>query len=66
MSEECAAYHKERYESGSYINNRINSSPKLDMYYARKNIHLQNLALAIQIGKLAESKEIDVDSFKQA
>tara|TARA_R100000008_G_scaffold25041_1_gene13492 strand:- start:4481 stop:5488 length:1008 start_codon:yes stop_codon:yes gene_type:complete len=66
MSEECAAYHKERYESGSYINNRINSSPKLDMYYARKNIHLQKLALAIQMGKLAESKEIDVDSFKQA
>lgn len=66
MSEECAAYHKERYESGSYINNRINSSPKLDMYYARKNIHLQKLALAIQMGKLAESKEITVDSFKQA
>ena len=66
MSEQCAAYHKERYESGSYINNRINSSPKLDMYYARKNIHLQKLALAMQMGKSAESTEIELESFKEA
>jgi energy-coupling factor transporter ATP-binding protein EcfA2 len=66
MSEECAAYHKRRYESGSYIHNRINTSPKLDMYYARKNIHLQKLALCIQMGKSADSQEIELESFKQA
>ena len=66
MSEECAAYHKKRYESGSYINNRINSSPKLELYYARKNIHLQKLALSVQMGNSAESKEVTLESFKYA
>ena len=66
MSEECAAYHKRRYESGSYIHNRINTSPKLDMYYARKNIHLQKLAMCVQMGKSAKSTEIEMESFKQA
>ena len=66
MSKECAAYHKKRYESGSYINNRINSSPKLDLYYARKNIHLQKLALAVQMGNSAESKEVTLEAFKYA
>ena len=66
MSKECSAYHKERYESGSYINNRINTSPKLEMYYARKNIHLQKLALAVQMGISAESKEVELESLKAA
>ena len=66
MSAECSAYHKERYEKGMYINSRINSSPKLDLYYARKNIHLQKLALAVQMGDSAESKEVTLESFKRA
>tara|TARA_R110000744_G_scaffold156420_2_gene272024 strand:- start:2529 stop:2993 length:465 start_codon:yes stop_codon:yes gene_type:complete len=66
MSAECAAYHKERYEKGMYINSRINSSPKLDLYYARKNIHLQKLALTVQMGSSAESTEISLESFKYA
>ena len=66
MSAECAAYHKERYEKGMYINSRINSSPKLDLYYARKNIHLQKLALTVQMGSSAESTEITLESFKHA
>jgi hypothetical protein len=49
-----------------YINSRINSSPKLDLYYARKNIHLQKLALAVQMGDSAESKEVTLESFKRA
>ena len=36
------------------------------MYYARKNIHLQKLALAMQMGKSAESTEIELESFKEA
>lgn len=36
---------------------RPNTSPKLDSYYARKNMHVQKLALALHFGEDAEADE---------
>lgn len=44
---------------------RPNTNTKLNPYYARKNIHVQKLAMAIHFGESTEMK-IGIETFKQA
>lgn len=45
--------------------NRPNTSIKLEAYYARKNIHVQKMALAVHFGE-STSMSIGVEPFKKA
>ena len=47
FSPEAAAWHKDLYESGKLIDDRVNTDYRLDDYYGRKNVHLYKLAMAV-------------------
>lgn len=66
MSPEARDHFREAYKTFDDHKTRINKDPRLDNYYARKNIHAEKLAAIIHFSENADSMVVGIDSVKQA
>jgi hypothetical protein len=65
MSPEACKFMDEYFIGGPYKNEMTKADPKLQHYFARKNLHVQKLALCIHFGD-SDSMEIPLDPFLKA